>query len=422
MSSAPSRRSKLSSRRCGETDAGIVKKRLGRQRHPFRRTLVFACIPLVLVIRCLRPVLWIRFGWLQTHKIGHILLEPEFFLCERAAGIQPRNTIDLFFDRERADGAVCNTQAMAMVKRHLKVSPFVKYLWQANRRLPGADAHIVHIRARDHDSVRDRHGLFQHVPVQIDFTPEEHRRGRALLAQMGIPADAKYVCVHVRDALYWKSRDPKIGRNSDFRNCDINDFLPAIRALLARGYFVLRIGHPVGAPLLLDDARFIDYSTGFRSEFLDIYLGANCHFMISTGSGIDSIAYMFRRPILMCNIAPAARVFSDRPGIVNLPKLHRRRGELALMGFGEMVESGVGDFVNTDQFDSAGVEFMDSPPEVICGAALEMADRIDGAWQDSVEDQARHAAFWRLLRSHPLHGEIRGVISTVYLRAYGTLL
>lgn len=399
-----------------------MKRRLGYRRRRYERLLVYACIPLVLIIRLLRPVVWIRFGWLQTHKIGHLPLEAEFYLCERKAGVQPAKTIDLFFDRERGDGRVCNTQAMAMVERHLRVWPFVKYLWQANKRLPGAEAHMVHIRARDHDSVRDRRGLFEHIPVQIDFTAEERRQGRARVAEMGIPADAKYVCVHVRDALYWKSRDPGIGPNSDFRNCDINDFVPAIRALIARGYYVIRVGYPVGGPVAVDDPRFVDYSLKFRSEFLDIYLAATCHFMISTGSGIDSIAYMFRRPILMCNIAPAARVFSDQPWIVNLPKLHRRRGDTALMGFAEMVESGVGDFLNTDQFEAAAVDFLDAPPEVIRDAALEMADRVDGVWQDAPDDEARQQAFWLLLRNHPLHLKIAGRISTTYLRAFRHLL
>lgn len=399
-----------------------MKKRLGGRRDIWKRWLVYACIPVVLVLRLLRPLVWIRFGWLQTHKIGHLPLEAEFYLCERRAGLQPAGAVDLFFDRERGDGEVCNKQAMTMVERHLRVNPFVKYLWQANKRLPGAEAYIVHIRAREEDSVRDRHGLFERLPVQIDFTPEERRQGQAMVAQMGIPADAKYVCVHVRDALYWKSRDPGIGSNSDFRNCDINDFVPAIHALTARGYYVIRIGYPVGGPLELNSPKFIDYSLNFRSEFLDLYLAATCHFMISTGSGIDSIAYMFRRPILMCNLAPAAWVFSDKSWIVNLPKLHRRRGSAALMSFAEVMESGVGDFLNTEQFDDAKVDFLNAPPEVIRDAALEMADRVEGVWHDTPDDEARQREFWHLLRNHPLHLKIVGRISTTYLREFSHLL
>jgi putative glycosyltransferase (TIGR04372 family) len=396
-----------------------VKLRLHKKGN---RLLAYACVPLVLVIRLLRPLVWIRFGWLHTHKIGHLPLEPEFYLCERKAGVQPPGTIDLFFDARRGDGRVCNEQAMAMARRHLHIWPFVKYLWRANNMLPGAATHIVHIKARDHDKVRDPDGLFDRMPVQIDFTPEENERGRAALVQLGIPAGAKYVCVHVREAVYWKSRNPEMGNDSDFRNCDVKDFVPAIRALTARGYYVVRLGYPVAGPLELDDPKFIDYPTHFRSEFLDLYLPAKCHFMVSTGSGVDSISYMFRRPILMCNLAPSNYVHSDKTWIVNLPKLHRRRGAANLMPFPEVVTSGVGDYVTTDQFDEAAIECLDSPPDVIREAVLEMADRIDGVWQDSPEDEQRHAAYWALLRNHPLHHRIVGFISTVYLRAFSHLL
>jgi putative glycosyltransferase (TIGR04372 family) len=385
--------------------------------------LVYACVPLVLALRLLRPLIWVRFGWLQTHKIGHLQLEPEFYLIERKAGLQPAGTIDLFFDARRGDGKVCNSYAMTMVRRHLRVWPFVKYLWRANNLLPGAATHIVYIKARDQDSVRDPAGLFERFPVQIDFTPEEVARGRAELVQLGIPAGAKYVCIHVRDAIYWKSRNREMGNDSDFRNSDINDFVPAIRALTARGYYVVRLGYPVAGPLELDDPKFIDYSMHARSEFMDLYLAANCHFMVSTGSGIDSVSYMFRRPILMCNIAPFNYVVSDRSSVVNLPKLHRRRGAPGLMPFSEVVASGVGDYVTTDEFARAEVECLGSPPEVIHQAVLEMADRIDGVWQDSPEDERRHAACWDLLRNHPvLHHQIVGFISTVYLRAFSHLL
>ncbi len=210
--------------------------------------------------------------------------------------------------------------------------------------------------------------------------------------------------------------------DSDYRNCDINDFVPAIRALTARGYYVVRVGYPVAAALELDDAKFIDYSTRFRSEFLDVYLAANCHFMISTGSGIDSMSYMFRRPILMCNLAPFSRVHSDKPWIVNLPKLHRRRGAPNLMTFSEIMTSGVGDYLVTNQYDDAAVEYLDSPPEVIRAAALEMADRVEGVWHDLPEDERRQAAFWSLLRNHPFHRQFVGVISTSFLRAFKDLL
>src|SRR4051812_35199631 len=142
MSSAPSRPFRRLRPSCAKIDVERPAVSGRRKRRLYQRALVLACMPLALAMRLLRPILWIRLGWLQTHKIGHLPLEAEFYLCERKAGIQPAGTLDLFYDRERGDGRVCNAQAMAMVERHLHVWRFAKYLWKANKRLPGADAHI----------------------------------------------------------------------------------------------------------------------------------------------------------------------------------------------------------------------------------------------------------------------------------------
>ena len=42
----------------------------------------------------------------------------------------------------------------------------------------------------------------------------------------------------------------------------------------------------------------IDYSNSkFRSDFMDIYLGAHCEFCITTATGIDTIPLIFKKPI-----------------------------------------------------------------------------------------------------------------------------
>ena len=50
---------------------------------------------------------------------------------------------------------------------------------------------------------------------------------------------------------------------------------------------------------------FFDYaSNGARTEFRDIFLGANCTFCISTGSGWDEIPRVFKRPTMYVNFVP----------------------------------------------------------------------------------------------------------------------
>ena len=76
-------------------------------------------------------------------------------------------------------------------------------------------------------------------------------------------------------------------------------------ALAERGYWVFRMGKVVSSRLSLGHPRVVDYATSAqRSDFLDIWLMAHCYFAISTGLGLDSIADIFRKPMVFVNYLP----------------------------------------------------------------------------------------------------------------------
>ena len=89
---------------------------------------------------------------------------------------------------------------------------------------------------------------------------------------MGIPKDAKIVCLIVRDQEYLKKKFPD--RNYDylnFRNCNIQNFKEAIKIATDNGYYVFRMGEVVESKLKINDSKFIDYSSHYRTDFLDIF-------------------------------------------------------------------------------------------------------------------------------------------------------
>ena len=47
------------------------------------------------------------------------------------------------------------------------------------------------------------------------------------------------------------------------------------------------------------DPKIIDYTNSeFRSDFLDIYLSANCKFFLTTMSGLDNLLPIFNIPTM----------------------------------------------------------------------------------------------------------------------------
>ena len=135
----------------------------------------------------------------------------------------------------------------------------------------------------------------------ISFNEKEELKGKKILNEFGIPENAKFVCLIVRDSAYldrYKNQTLKDFSYHNYRDGDIDKYLLAAEELTKRGYYVFRMGVKVNKPLKSSNTKIIDYANSkMRSDFMDIYLGANCRFCISTSCGFDSIPYIFRKPI-----------------------------------------------------------------------------------------------------------------------------
>ena len=104
-----------------------------------------------------------------------------------------------------------------------------------------------------------------------------------------------------------------------------------------------------------------------------------------------------------------------------MPKLHRWRGAVDWMTYREIHAAGADEFMTTDDFVEHGVEYHDASAEIICRAALESVARIEGNWIETPEDQALAARFWQIYAGEPRHQQVRGHISSEFLRAHKAL-
>lgn len=150
----------------------------------------------------------------------------------------------------------------------------------------------------------DWQDLWQLEPA-TSLTDEELKFGDELRQQLGIPKDAQYVCLGVKESAYYASITPEKGygqdlRNqaNDSRNVNIENYMLAATNLANLGIYVVRVGSVVNAPLPKDrHPMIIDYSTTNRSELGDIVLGVNCKFFICGCTGSCFFAAIMNRPI-----------------------------------------------------------------------------------------------------------------------------
>lgn len=379
---------------------------------------LLAVIP-VLLVRLIRPVLWIRFGLLTSQRIGHFVTDAEFYLCEREVGMQNPKAIDIFGFGE----AICNAHLKVMCNRVLHIHNFVKHLCRVNRFIPGGSKNDIRIVSSESYGSRDVEGLLQRTKPHLSFTSEEEREGRKALAKMGVPPGAEYVCFHARDSAYLKSSYPKWDFSyHDYRDSDIHKYLPAVQRLGSRGIYALRMGAVVKEKLSARGPKIIDYANHWRTDFLDIYLSAHCRFFLGCGSGIDSVATVFRRPVVYANLVPLEHAPSWGPQDLLIPKKLWLSRERRFLNFREILETGAGQYLDGNQYAKDGIEIVQNTDEEIADVCLEMDDRLRGTWRSTEIEEAMQKRFWALFKSSPLHGQFLARIGATFLRQNRALL
>ena len=397
-------------------------------RLPYELFLFVLAFPIVVMIALIKPWLLVRWGELPGPRIGHFAANTELYLCERDAGINvPKHRyVDIFFIEQ----PICNQQLAEMWKRILRIWPtwILAFLRRVNWLIPGGAVHEIGSNTQ-HD--RDVHNLLDRFPSHLKFTAEEEARGKASLQTMGIPDGAPFVCLIVRDSAYLDAHQSNDWSYHSYRDSDIQNYVLAAEELADRGYFVIRMGAKVLEAIKSRHPRVIDYATnGLRNDFMDIYLGANCKFCISVSTGFDAVPLIFRRPIVYVNMVPLGYLPTYKEQSIGITKHHffvQKNRELTLR---EIFECGAGFGLRTSDYESKGIRLVENTPEEIRDVVVEMAERLNGAWQAEPDDDALQRRFWKIYPVHALdasqnariHGQIRARFGSQFLRSNGEFL
>ena len=351
--------------------------------------LYLFALPMVIIIRLVRPLVWIRFGQFPTGVIGSSVFDPEYYLSERE--VENGTALDCFYFNTKGPP---NEQWSLMLKRHLRISPFFRYIDKANCLIPRGE---IHHKTNGAKLSRDFKGYLGCTNPHFNFTNEENSRGVQFLESLEMNNKDRFVCLIVRDSAYKEQyQDFKDWSYHNYRDSDINTYEEATLALAEKGYWVFRMGKAVHKPLKADHPRILDYAnTNYRSDFLDIWLFSNCYFAISTGTGIDSVADIFRKPIVYVNYDLITHMPLWSKTITVAKKLYWIN-EQRFLTLREQFEHSYG---NGHRYAENGIEVVDLKPEEISDSVLEMEARLNGSWKENDEDKMYQNKFWEVLKN-----------------------
>jgi putative glycosyltransferase (TIGR04372 family) len=177
-------------------------------------------------------------------------------------------------------------------------------------------------------------------------------------------------------------------------------------------------------PIIGSMDRVIDYvHTDAYSDWMSVFLIAECRFILATTSGPVVAAAMFGRPVVACNFTPLGYGAPTADDLY-IPKHPFATDENRLLTFTEAIGQ---DFrTQTRSLYGAGerIVLRDSTPEQIRDVTQEMLDRFDGTLQYTEEDERLQAKFKTLLardrRNFDVGHDSR--IGRDYLREHASLL
>ena len=365
---------------------------IGRIRILRKYLLFLFLFPFLLLMRIISPFILIRVGGTMGTRIGHFAEDIESYLCEKDHNLHPKKSFDIFFHPIN----ICNFQLKKMWDRcpDLYINQFAWFIYHANKILPDSERYEINT------SVRDTKDVLIRSKVHIEFTSNEETTAQKELLNMGIPAESTFIGFIARDSSYLQNLEPSRDWSyHNYRDSNIDNYLLAAKELSKRGHFSVRMGANVNKAIKSNDPKIIDYATkGYRTDLLDIYIPARCHFFIGGNVGLDSVPPIFRKPVVYVNYAPIEHVRGPYKNSLVLFKKHWLKDEKRFMTFSEIIDSGAGKFLHNSQFEELGIELIENTPEEIRDVVIEMDDRLKGNWETTKDDEELQQQFWSLFK------------------------
>ena len=378
----------------------------------FRR-IFFSCpaILAVLVIRAIKPFVHIRFGTFEANRIGHFAMDAGILLAERE--LTKSSFSDWYWLPTLPP--TCNEQFERMVRRVFYVRWWVRYLDFVNSIIPGGKMHQV-LRPQQSQLSRDVHGFLfkaKDIPESyLPFSPDEKSAAEDFLTELGWKRGERFVCLIVRDSAYLNT-EPLFKRGNwdyhNYRNSDIDTYKEAALALAEKGYWVFRMGKHMHHPFCCNHPRVIDYAfNDNKSDFLDIWLTARCFFCVSTGTGLDSVATIFRRPIVHLNFLPLTH-FTSFVSCICVPKHLIWKNTREYLSLQQHLDLEI-NYIQSSDCEESEIDVVDLSSVEIKDAVLEMEERLAGTWMENPEDTDLQNNFMKEYKEWPGFSKLHNFI------------
>ena len=221
--------------------------------------------------------------------------------------------------------------------------------------------------------------------LDVRLSGEVLQTAKKYREKMGLPINAWYVCLHVRESGYygWEEGPGKRARNSLIKNA-----IPAVQYIVKRGGWVVRLGDPT-MERLEAYPQVIDYPmTKFKSDIMDIYLVMNCLAYIGGNSGPWDVANLFQKPTIMPNMTDFYTGYPWREGSIGIAKKIYCSRSGRYLSLKEIVIGSIDETIKFDQNDQ--YKLIENTADEILGLVKEYFELLDNPKPKSTYQKSIH--------------------------------
>lgn len=209
----------------------------------------------------------------------------------------------------------------------------------------------------------------------ISISDRLKSEGEKSLRGMGLGASDWFVALHIRGTGFHKESK---GSMQVHRNAAIDDYFPAMKAIVDAGGWVIRLGDSSMEPLPPME-RVVDYPhSEFKSKQCDIFLAATARFFIGTTSGLMNTVMSLGTPCLLVNcVSNYFQLWNNR--VLFILKPLWSRVERRYLSVAEITSETLRwKIFNINRLSSLGIEPHANTPDEISAATIEMLQRVEG--------------------------------------------
>ena len=348
---------------------------------------------LFLPIGLIGHLLGYRRLYVQTWHVGHLAADIDTFLKEQRLGCLPARRWFV----TAPEKLVANHHLLTYWRGLLPVVsvPFWAFIleWASRRWVMRQDLSRYVSGYFGTQDIYRINRLWGDRPPILRLRTEDEAWAQSELERLGLRKDQWFVCVHVREGSYI----PKNETIQSHRNASVANTIPAMEEIVRRGGVCVRMGDPGMTPLP-SIPGVIDYARhSMKSGRLDVVLCAKARFFLGCTSGLSFLSTTFGVPVAHANMIPV-ETLGIRYCDLSIPKLLWSQSLGRYLRFDEILNSKMGGYFFTHQYQRANLRVEENSPEDILDLVSEMLDRLEGRFLETEEDAKLHAAYCSLFK------------------------